>query len=114
MNKVQLIIKVSKSIMDQSFEYAKKEIIDDVDLIKEIKRIILGSVYFCEKEKQTEEELILVDDELKLYAQEKYLKEWESSITEDEKNSFDAIMKEGLDTYKYLFEYEQHKRWHLT
>ena len=97
MNKVQLIIKVSKSIMDQSFEYAKKE-------------IILGSVYFCEKEKQTEEELILVDDELKLYAQEKYLKEWESSITEDEKNSFDAIMKEGLDTYKYLFEYEQHKR----
>ena len=103
------LVEISKTIMHEAFKYAETEMIDDVDLIKEVKRIIVGCQVYCKKENKTEDEIKLITEALEVYSQEKYLSMWEKGIDEDERDSYDEIMKEGLDTYNYLFKYEEHK-----
>ena len=107
--KINDIVEIAKKIMDQTFEYAVSETVDDVELIKEIKRIISGCQTYCKKDYQVDDDTKWVVNTLKLYGQEQYMKMWEKSIDEDEQDSFDAIMKEGLETYNYLFKYEERK-----
>lgn len=108
--KIQSTIELSKCIMNQSFQHAIKEKIDDVHLIKEVKRIIKGSLEFYKKENNIQKEMALINNVLKKYAQEQYLLIWENQIDDDEKDCFDEIMKEGLVAFKYLYKFEDHKR----
>jgi hypothetical protein len=103
------VIELSKCIIEESFNHAIQERIDDLQLIKEIKRIIQGSLSFSKKEDFSQKEIKSIHDTLRVYTQEKYLLLWKNSIEDDEMESFDLIMKEGLETFEHLYENEEHK-----
>ena len=100
---------LSKCILDQTFKHWNKAETDDVELVKEIKRIIKGAQNYYHKHDDDEKEITLISKVLRQYGENKYMetweKDWEDEINDD---NYEEIMEKGKQTFNYVFENEEH------
>ena len=105
------VIDISKSILDETFKHWYKAGTDDIELVKEIKRVIKGAQNYYQKHDDNEKEITLISSVLRQYAENKYLeyweKDWEDDITND---NYEDIMEKGKTSFNYVFENEEHPK----
>ena len=102
-----ITLDMSKCILDETIKHWHKAQTGDIELIKEIKRVIKGSQNYYQKYDDNEKEIKLISNVLKQYAENKYLEVWENQIEEHEKDQYEEITEEGKQTFKHIFENEE-------
>jgi len=109
-NLITTTLNLSKSILDEIFKHWHEAETDDIELVKEIKRVIKGAQNYYQKHNDNKKEIELISNVLRQYAENKYLEVWESQIEDYEKDQYEEIMEKGNKNFNYIFDNEEHPK----
>ena len=86
---------LSKCILDETFKHWHEAETDDIELVKEIKRVIQGAQNYYQKHNDDEKEITVISNVLRQYAENKYMetweKDWEDEINDDNEKEIKLI-----------------------
>jgi len=108
------VTKIVNHILDEHFGYVRRDVVDDIEMIKELKFVLNGVRNYLVSINENEEIIKSLLSQFKEYEKAKYMKAYienfdkEDDLTEGEK------VEEASYYFEYVFDNEEHPDWTIV
>ncbi len=104
------LVKMAQHILVEHHRYYSRDIIDDTEMIKELKFILKGIRNYLNKRRESKKTSEQIIDDLRKYSKDKYMKTYIGNFEEDSDLSEEKKKKEASYYFEYLCKHEEHPR----
>ncbi len=100
--------KIVNHILDEHFEYIKRDVVDDIEMIKELKFILNGVRNYLKDINEDDEKIQSLLSKFKEFTKERYMKVYIENFDEEDDMTEREKSEEASNYFEYVFDKEEH------